>query len=106
MNIESVRRGATDGFRAGLALQLGALLADLLSALLAAAGLGALLAHSRLTRLLLGLLGAALLLHLGRASLRDARATKDSVVPLSTDISARTFISRSRRETPATRSRC
>ncbi len=73
VNIETVRRGLTGGFRVALALQLGSLIGDLFWASLALAGVGLLLAHAA-AQTILGIAGTALLLYLGCSALRSWRA--------------------------------
>src|SRR5262245_33133368 len=70
VNIETVRRGLTGGFRVALALQLGALIGDMVYAILAVAGAGLLLNHTA-TQSLLGIIGVGLLLCLGYSALRS-----------------------------------
>ena len=70
VTIETVRRGMRGGTPAAVAVQLGAVGGDLCYAALMAGGLSALLGHAALQRWL-GLIGAALLVALGLATLRD-----------------------------------
>ena len=72
VNIETLRRGLTGGFRVALSLQLGSLLGDLFWALLALAGVGLLLAHAA-AQTILGIAGTLLLLYLGYSALRSWR---------------------------------
>jgi len=64
VNIETVRRGLTGGFRTAMALQCGALIGDMTYAVLALAGAGLLLTRTA-AQSLLGLAGTALLVYLG-----------------------------------------
>lgn len=68
--IETVRRALRGGTKAAVAVQLGAVGGDLCYAALMVGGLGALLSHAALQHWL-GLAGAALLVALGLATLRD-----------------------------------
>lgn len=70
VTIETVRRGMRDGTPAAVAVQLGAVGGDLCYAALMVGGLRALLGHAALQHWL-GLAGAALLMALGLATLRD-----------------------------------
>ncbi len=86
VNVETLRRGLTDGRRAALAVQVGVLAGDAAYALLAALGAPAALDHP-LARTLLNLAGCALLLYLGYAAIvapvmRVSRASEhqDSIV--------------------------
>lgn len=83
VTIETVQRGMRGGTPAAVAVQLGAVGGDLCYAALMVSGLSSLLGHSALQHWL-GLLGAALLVALGLASLRDRgvcdlRPAKESV---------------------------
>jgi len=70
VNVETIRRGAADGFRGALGLQIGSLVGDLFYAALALLGVGTLLPPA-LLRLGLAPLGAAVLAYLGYCALRD-----------------------------------
>jgi chemosensory pili system protein ChpE len=75
VNIETLRRGLRGGFRVALALQLGAVIGDLLWALLALTGVGLLLTHP-LAHLALCSGGMVVLVYLGWSALgswRDLR---------------------------------
>jgi threonine/homoserine/homoserine lactone efflux protein len=71
VNIETVRRGWTSGVQGALLFQLGALLGDLIYAVLALAGIGLFVAQAG-AQILLGIAGTSLLLYLGGSSLRQS----------------------------------
>ena len=70
VNVETIRRGATTGFRGALGLQFGALVGDLVYAVLALLGAGTLLPASVL-HLGLAPVSALVLVYLGYTALRD-----------------------------------
>jgi chemosensory pili system protein ChpE len=70
VNLETVRRGLTGGFRMALYLQVGALLGDLFYAVLAMVGAPVLVTNT-LIHALLGVAAVALLVSLGWAALCD-----------------------------------
>ncbi|NTU84812.1 MAG: LysE family transporter [Chloroflexales bacterium] len=72
VNIETLRRGLRGGVWAALALQVGSLAGHLLWAILALAGVGALLTHS-VAQLWLGVVGTGLLIYLGWSTLRSSQ---------------------------------
>jgi chemosensory pili system protein ChpE len=86
VNIETIRRGLTGGFRAALAMQLGAVIGDMVYAILAVAGVGLLLTHVA-AQAVLGLVGTGLLVYLGWSALRSELAIVD-MLPCSTSGSA------------------
>lgn len=69
---ETIRRGARGGFRAALLVQGGSILGDLLWAAVALLG-AAFLVQNALARIVLGALGAALMVYLAGSALREAR---------------------------------
>ena len=72
VNIETLRRGLSGGFRVALALQLGSLIGDLFWAILALAGVALLLTHAA-AQAILSIAGTALLVYLGCSALRSWR---------------------------------
>src|SRR5262245_59864534 len=68
---EAIRRGVARGFRSAVVFELGTLIGDAAWAVLALAG-AAVLVQNRLVRLLLSIVGAAVLLRLATLALRDA----------------------------------
>ena len=68
---EAIRRGFRGGFRSACVFELGTLIGDAAWAVLALAG-AAVLVQNRLVRLLLSIVGAAVLLLLATLALRDA----------------------------------
>jgi threonine/homoserine/homoserine lactone efflux protein len=70
VNIETVRRGLTGGLVTALAIQLGAVVVDIVYAMLAMVGIRFLLTHS-IAQLTLGLMGTALLGYLGWSALQN-----------------------------------
>jgi chemosensory pili system protein ChpE len=68
---EAIRRGLAGGFRSAVIFELGTLIGDAAWAVLALAG-AAVLVQNRLARLLLSIVGAAVLLRLAILALRDA----------------------------------
>ncbi|MBN1430705.1 MAG: LysE family transporter [Anaerolineae bacterium] len=72
VNTEAVRRGLVRGFRSALMVELGSLIGDATWAIIAMIGL-AFIAQSSLVRLLLGFVGAAILIYLAWNAIRDAR---------------------------------
>jgi threonine/homoserine/homoserine lactone efflux protein len=70
VNVETLRRGLRGGFWGALGIQLGALLGEIVYALIALAGLE-ILARTTAFHLLLGLVGTAFLIVLGWSSLRQ-----------------------------------
>ncbi len=72
VTIEAVRRGLARGFWGALLVELGSLIGDAAWAIIALAGLAALV-HNGPVRLILGGLGAVFLFYLAYSSLRDAR---------------------------------
>src|SRR5437870_5605061 len=73
VNIETMRRGLTGGFRVALAMQLGAVTGVMVYAILALTGAGLLLVHP-VAQSLLGIAGTGLLLYLGWSALHSWRA--------------------------------
>ena len=79
VNIETVRRGLTGGFRAALALQCGALIGDMTYAVLAWAGAGLLLTQTA-AQSPLGIAGTALLLYLGWSAFKSWKSVAGTVI--------------------------
>jgi chemosensory pili system protein ChpE len=69
---ETIRRGARGGFSSALLVQGGSILGDVLWAAIALLG-AAFLVQNALARIVLGALGAVLMLYLGWSALREAR---------------------------------
>jgi chemosensory pili system protein ChpE len=78
VNIETVRRGLVGGARAALAIQLGAVIGDVVYAILALVGVGLLLSYSA-AQSLLALIGTGLLVYLGWSALRSGWGNVDIV---------------------------
>jgi chemosensory pili system protein ChpE len=80
VNIETLRRSLTGGFRVALALQLGSLIGDLFWAILALAGVGLLLTHAA-AHTLLSIASTVLLLYLGYSALHSWHTIAAVAVP-------------------------
>ncbi len=70
VTVETARRSILGGIRSALAVQLGAVVGDMIYAALVVAGIGSLLLQTDIQRGL-GLVGAALLVYLGITAIRD-----------------------------------
>ena len=80
VNVETLRRGLTGGFRVALAMQLGAIIGRVCWAALALAGVGLLMTQS-VMHTLLGVVGAALLMYLGWSALCSWRGLVEQACP-------------------------
>src|SRR5947209_1608533 len=82
VNVETVRRGSSAGFRAAIAVQAGAIAADLAYAVSTSLGIATVLARP-LPHTILGVVGTALLLAFGIVSVRSG--WRGAVPPVSVE---------------------
>ena len=81
VNTETVRRGLSGGFRVALALQVGALVGELVYAVMALFGLSVLVMQPVL-HMLLGMIGTGVLVYLGWSAVRDGWHRSTPALPL------------------------